>query len=270
MKINPAIRSIFFRNLSGAAALLVCVVLLCCAGCADKPRQPSAYEYPSSSSSGAVLKGWQKPYSVMGESYTPLLSHEGFSQDGVASWYGKKFHGRKTSNGEIYDMYAMTAAHKTLPLGVFVRVENRSNGRVAIVRVNDRGPFVAGRIIDLSYAAATKLAVVGPGTAPVTITALGYQQKKADGTLHYTLPESIQSGPFTVQVGAFTQQQNAQRLQLKLQAVYGSAYVRPAQVDGQNFYRVQAGHYTSLPAAQQARDALANSGYGQGFVVAID
>jgi len=260
----------FFSGYFSIAGVLLCAGILSCVGCADKTHQPKAHKYSPDHRGGPTLKGWQKPYSVMGESYTPLMSHEGFSEDGVASWYGKKFHGRKTSNGEIYNMYAMTAAHKTLPLGVFVRVENRSNGRVEVVRVNDRGPFVAGRIIDLSYAAATKLAVVGPGTAPVTITALGYQQKKADGTVHYTLPESIQSGPFTVQVGAFTQQQNAQRLQLKLQAVYGSAHVRPAQVDGQNFYRVQAGHYTSLPAAQQARDALANSGYGQGFVVAID
>ncbi len=253
-----------------AAVVLLCAVILSCSGCAQKTHQPAAANYTVVPASGTALKGWQKPYRVMGESYTPLLNHEGFVEEGIASWYGKKFHGRKTSNGEIYDMYAMTAAHKTLPLGVFVRVENKSNGRVEVVRVNDRGPFVAGRIIDLSYAVATKLAVVGPGTARVTVTALGYQQKKADGTIHYTLPESIQTGPFTVQVGAFTQQQNAQRLQLKLQARYGSAYMRQARVDGQSFYRVQAGHYTSLLEAQQAREALANSGYGQGFVIAID
>jgi len=254
----------FAPSFNLSLAVVACAALLCSAGCsptAHKTTEP----YPT-----AHLKGWQKPYKVMGESYTPLLSHEGFVEEGIASWYGKKFHGRKTSNGEIYDMYAMTAAHKTLPLGVFVRVENESNGRVAVVRVNDRGPFVAGRIIDLSYSAASQLGVVGPGTAKVKITALGYQQQGTDGSLHYTLPESIQNGPFTVQVGAFTQQQNAQRLQAKMQARYGRAYVRQAQVSGQNFYRVQAGHYTSLTEAKLALEDYVQAGYGQGFVVAID
>jgi len=225
---------------------------------------------PATGSGGAALKGWQKPYRVMGESYTPLLSHEGFVENGVASWYGKKFHGRKTSNGETYDMYAMTAAHKTLPLGVFVKVQNRDNGREVVVRVNDRGPFVDGRIIDLSYAAANKLGVVGPGTARVTISALGYRKTVSDGSFQYTLPASIQTGPFTVQVGAFTQVPNAQRLQQKLQALYGAAHVRQAMVHGQLFYRVQAGHYTSLTEAKLALEELTQAGYGQGFVVAVD
>jgi rare lipoprotein A len=247
-------------------------LMLCCGGCTITP-EPDSTCYTAavpSPQSGARLKGWQKPYRVMGKSYTPLMDHDGFVQEGTASWYGKKFHGRKTSNGEVYDMYAMTAAHKTLPLGVFVRVENKSTGREAVVRVNDRGPFVAGRIIDLSFAAANKLGVVGPGTAPVVITALGYQKSGSDGTMYYTLPESIQSGPFTVQVGAFTLQPNAQRLQQQLQALYGNAYVRQAQVNGQLFYRVQAGKFNSLTDSEVAREKLAQSGYGHGFVVAID
>ena len=108
---------------------------------------------------GKYLKSSQRPYTVLGRRYEPLQTHEGFFQTGVASWYGKDFHGKKTSNGEIYNMNAMTAAHKTLPLGVYVKVHNRDNGRDAIVRVNDRGPFVKGRIIDLSYAAAKKLGI---------------------------------------------------------------------------------------------------------------
>ncbi|RME35133.1 MAG: septal ring lytic transglycosylase RlpA family protein, partial [Deltaproteobacteria bacterium] len=109
------------------------------------------------------LAGHQRPYMVNGKRYDPLRDHSGFVEQGTASWYGPKFHGRKTSNGETFDMYALTAAHKTLPLGVSVRVTNLRNGRQVVVRVNDRGPFVAGRIIDLSYAAAKELDMIEAG-----------------------------------------------------------------------------------------------------------
>ena len=118
-------------------------------------------------------EGAPRPYRVNGDWYQPLASARAFRERGLASWYGKDFHGKKTSSGEVYDMYAMTAAHKILPLGTYVRVRNLENGRVADVRINDRGPFVRGRIIDLSYTAARKLGVVGPGTARVEVTALG-------------------------------------------------------------------------------------------------
>ncbi|MBN2645891.1 MAG: septal ring lytic transglycosylase RlpA family protein [Desulfuromonadaceae bacterium] len=219
---------------------------------------------------GTPLKGWQRPYSIDGQTYTPLLDHRGFSEEGLASWYGKDFHGRKTSNGEIYDMYAMTAAHKTLPLGIFVRVENQRNGRCEVVRVNDRGPFVEGRIIDLSYTAANRLGVVGPGTAPVRITALGYESTDRSGQTHYTLPDSVLHGPFTVQVGAFTVQQNALRLCQELKKQYGVADWREAQVNGQRFYRVRSGLYSSLDEAEQARIRLRSEGFAQSFVVAVD
>ena len=229
--------------------LVIVVAVAVLGGCSSSaPQKPAV-----SPTTGQPLKGWQKPYEVYGVSYTPLLDHQGFSEEGIASWYGKKFHGRKTSNGETYDMYAMTAAHKTLPLGVFVQVDNLRNGKTTVVRVNDRGPFVAGRIIDLSYSAASRLGVVGPGTAPVRVTALGYQQMDNSGKPHYTLPESIQSGPFTVQVGAFTQQPNAMRLSEKLKRQYGQSDVQQAWVDGRLFYRVRAGKYDSLDAAQIGR-----------------
>nr|WP_320048357.1 septal ring lytic transglycosylase RlpA family protein [uncultured Desulfuromonas sp.] len=246
----------------------ILIVMTALWGCsASTPQQTKPAVSPTT---GQPLKGWQKPYEVYGVSYTPLLDHQGFSEEGIASWYGKKFHGRKTSNGEIYDMYAMTAAHKTLPLGVYVQVDNLNNGKTAVVRVNDRGPFVTGRIIDLSYTAASRLGVVGPGTAPVRITALGYQEWDNSGKAHYTLPQSVQSGPFTVQVGAFTQQQNATRLAAKLERQYGRADVQEAWVDGRLFYRVRAGKYDSLESAQQGRHIMEQQGLGGGFVVAID
>tara|TARA_A100001037_G_scaffold33384_1_gene26055 strand:- start:671 stop:1144 length:474 start_codon:yes stop_codon:yes gene_type:complete len=111
-------------------------------------------------------------YVEFGERYKVLQSSNGFREKGLASWYGIDFHGRDTSSGEVYDMYEMTAAHKTLPLPTYVRVSNLDNGRSSIVKVNDRGPFIEGRIIDLSYAAAYRLGVTGPGTANVEIIAL--------------------------------------------------------------------------------------------------
>jgi rare lipoprotein A len=116
--------------------------------------------------------------------YQPLPHARDFRQRGEASWYGRDFHGRQTASGEIYDMYAMTAAHKTLPLGTYVRVQNRDNNKTVDVRVNDRGPFVRGRIIDLSYTAAHKIGVVGPGTAAVEIAALGAATKPRTATAY--------------------------------------------------------------------------------------
>jgi rare lipoprotein A len=148
----------------------ICSVLFLLPSCAAK--RASSVKQPDTA---ARTKAYQKPYTVMGQRYEPLKSHARFVQTGVASWYGKDFHGKKTSNGEIYNMHAMTAAHKTLPLGVFVKVQNTTNGREAVVRVNDRGPFVKGRVIDLSYAAAKRLGVDIAGTGFVRIEALGYQ-----------------------------------------------------------------------------------------------
>ena len=136
----------------------------------------------------------QKPYTINGERYEPLSSYGGFVQSGIASWYGIDFHGKTTSNGEMYNMYAMTAAHKTLPLGVYVKVSNKDNGRDAVVRINDRGPFVAGRIIDLSYSAAKDLGVVEGGTASVTIEALGYLDHTIKGEIIYHPPASYDKG----------------------------------------------------------------------------
>jgi rare lipoprotein A len=122
--------------------------------------------------------GPNKPYEVLGRSYTPIEGDRPLRETGLASWYGRKFHGRPTASGERYDMYAMTAAHKTMPLPSYARVRNPANGREIIVRINDRGPFVAGRIIDLSYSAALKLGVLG-GVAPVEVERLTHDQIRA-------------------------------------------------------------------------------------------
>ncbi len=241
--------------------LLLSVLLVSCAG-GHTSRVITTPE-------NRELKGWQKPYEVDGQRYQPLRDHQGFVQQGIASWYGRKFHGRKTSNGEIYDMYAMTAAHKTLPLGVYVRVTHQQNGRSVIVRVNDRGPFVAGRVIDLSYTAAGKLGIVDAGTGQVQVQALGYQQTDR-GQVSYRPPVSYDAGSFSIQVGAFSVADNADRLAGKLRGQYGKADVQVATVNGQQMYRVRAGDYRSLDLAERAAVEFTAAGYPGSFVVAFD
>ena len=215
------------------------------------------------------LAGWQKPYEVDGKRYNPLRQHQGFQQRGIASWYGRKFHGRKTSNGEIYDMYGLSAAHKTLPMGVYVKVTHLDNGRNLTVRINDRGPFVAGRIIDLSYGAARKLGIVDSGTAKVHIQALGYQQKD-HGQVTYHAPANYDSGHFAVQVGAFSASGNANELASRLRSSYGKAVVTTAMVNGRQLYRVRVGNYNSLEHAESAVKTFVSRGFKGSFVVAFD
>lgn len=128
----------------------------------------------SINNSEAMHRATMRPYNVFGIRYYPFVANVGDQFDGIASWYGPDFHAKKTSNGEIYNMYAMTAAHKTLPMNTVVRVDNLDNGRSTIVRINDRGPFVSGRIIDLSNKAAHEIDMVRKGTARVKVTVLGY------------------------------------------------------------------------------------------------
>lgn len=241
---------------------LLALALASCGGPTYKVRVMNTPDQPG-------VHPTQRPYQVNGTLYRPITSAHGFVEEGVASWYGKDFHGRKTSNGETYDMYAMTAAHKTLPMNVYLKVSNLDNGRSTTVRVNDRGPFVKSRIIDLSYAAANELGVVGPGTAPVRIEALGYQDNTPNSTVpHYRQPASYDVGPFMVQVGAFSMQENAYRLAGKLKAQFGSSAVAEGWVNGRKFYRVRVGLYPSLALANEALQQIETNGYPSSFIVA--
>ncbi len=247
--------------------LLILIVILtaCSTPVPPKTYKVKVYNDPSQPD----LAPTQRSYSVNGQRYQPIPSAHGFIQEGLASWYGKKFHGRKTSNGETYDMYAMTAAHKTLPMNVHLKVTNLSNGRTSVVRVNDRGPFVKNRIIDLSYSAAKELGVVGPGTAPVRIEALGYkEQAKTGATPSYRQPATYDVGTFMVQVGAFTVKANAYRLAEKLKIQYGHSAVTEGWVNGQKFYRVRVGLYNTLALAAEALLRFEMNGYTNSFVVA--
>jgi len=212
----------------------------------------------------------QRPYTVNGKRYEPLSSHQGFEQEGIASSYGREFHGRTTSNGEPFDMNAMTAAHKTLPMGVYVRVLHKRSGKEVVVRINDRGPFVGDRIIDLSESAAARLGMLQEGLAPVKVTALGYRSDGQAGTSGFRAPASYDAGTFALQVAAFTVRANAYRYADELRKRFGTADVQEAELNGKTYYRVRLGRYSSLSSAQAGRELYGRSGYAGCFVVAVD
>jgi len=177
----------------------------------------------------------------------------------MASWYGAPFDGRRTSNGETYDMSQMTAAHRTLPFGAIVRVTNENNGKQTEVRINDRGPFVANRVIDLSHAAAQAIEMIGPGTAPVRLEVISGPDPRV--------------GFFGVQVGAFLVQDNAEHLKAQLGTRYDPVSVVPFATSNGRFYRVRVGRVPSEAAAQMLADQLrADSDNAQRvtFVVRLD
>lgn len=210
-------------------------------------------------------------YVVMGKRYYVLDSSQGFVQRGLASWYGKKFHGRKTSSGEVYNMYAMTAAHKSLPLPTFVRVQNLSNGRSIVVKVNDRGPFVGDRIIDLSYTAAEKLGVIGPGTARVEVSAVNSGQQDAARPVIRTIPlkENVAADvPLFIQMGSFGSVINAQNLLRELHdANEKAARMSQLQTTSGLFYRVRVGPLFDIEEANAVILRLNNKGFSASRIV---
>ena len=201
--------------------------------------------------------GNHSPYKVNGKTYHVMNSGAGYTERGVASWYGKKFHGRKTSSGETYDMYAMTAAHKALPLPTYVEVTNIDNGRRIVVKVNDRGPFVHNRIIDLSYGAASKLGIIGTGTAFVEVRAIDAGSRadpRRSGITEATPepdPVDTHGEPagqhLFIQVGAFAEYDNAMSMLQRLMG-YGFKNTRLVEtnVNGRELYRVRIGPVSSV------------------------
>jgi rare lipoprotein A len=172
----------------------------------------------------------------------PPAPKVGVEETGIASWYGRPYHGRPSASGEIYDMEKLTAAHRTLPFGSIVRVHSLDNDREVEVRINDRGPFVEGRIIDLSHAAARDIAMIGPGIAKVRLRII-------------TLPEAASSSYFAVQVGAFRDRANAGRLRARMEKEYGSARLLMRESDPP-LWRVQVGREISEEGAEALAQRL--------------
>ena len=195
-------------------------------GCSAKPPIEKKQKYYTKVyETPGRKKGTEKMYSVNGKFYIPLKKVPiGWTQVGIASWYGRDFHGKYTSNGEVYNMYAYTAAHKTLPMNTIVKVTNLDNGKSVVVRVNDRGPFVKDRIIDLSYAAGKKLGLDKTGIAPVKLVVIGINGKV----------NKIKKSPYMIQVGAFLKEKGAKRVANKYKKLgYNTAVFKM-----NNFYKV--------------------------------
>jgi len=205
-----------------------------------------------------LLAGNISPYTVDGVKYHVLPSAAGYREEGVASWYGTLFHGRKTSNGEDYDLYQPTAAHRTLPIPSYVRVTHLGNGRSIVVRVNDRGPFHSERIIDLSYAAAVRLGFAEQGTAPVRVEAIdvaGVDDRRSNPQGQYRY----------LQLGAFANAAAAQRLRAEVAALVPlPVFVSPVDVGGSRLNRVRVGPASNGEELQRLRDVLLARGYSPG------
>lgn len=200
--------------------------------------------------------GGNKDYTLRGQHYKIVRDVKGYKESGIASWYGKKFQGHLTSNGEIYDMYSMTAAHKTLPLPSYVKVTNQDNGKTAIVRVNDRGPFHEGRIIDLSYAAAYKLDVLKTGTANVAIEVLSFERP--------TDAKALENHPkYVIQV---LTSKSAERARTLAQDLGRTLDVESFLESSDNNHRLMLGPFTDFTLTQQILDQVKLAGHDSAFI----
>jgi len=226
-----------------------------------KPRHtsPSRYGNPDS-------------YVVYGVRYHVMKNSKGYRERGVASWYGSKFHGRRTSSGEAYDMYAMTAAHKSLPLPTYVQVTNLNNGRQVVVKVNDRGPFVKNRLIDLSYTAAKKLGISATGTGLVEVRALSPDKSpakkhriKTNQSVTAALPGSLN---MYLQVGAFANRINAEQLQLSLQGLLSARVSIERMIQNRlPLFRVRVGPVASVSELDRMTELLGQQGIDSPHIV---
>jgi len=252
--------------------ILFLVLCLTVSACGRHTVSPA-----KSSSKRLILKPYKgpgfSPYVIDGERYYPLSDSEGFVQHGNASWYGEKFHGRPTANGEIFDMNKRSAAHKTLPLGTYVKAVNLENKKQIVVRINDRGPFVKGRIIDFSYAAAKEIGLVGPGVARVKIVALGREVGEIEspsGSQPVVEINDLKQGEFTVQVGAFTSKDNATRLSNQLRPIfdYVDVEVWDDKING-SVYRVRVSKSKTLINAEKMEKKLESMGFETAFIVSL-
>ncbi len=182
--------------------------------------------------------------------YKPVVPYE---ERGYASWYGPGFHGKRTASGEVFDMYELTAASRTLPVGSYAMVTNLENGKSVVVRINDFGPFVEGRIIDLSYAAAKQLEMIGKGVVPVVVQPISVPASFES--------ESLKKERYTLQVGSFISYEYAVRLKKELEVKFKGAYMEEKVIGGRTFYRVRVGFFSDYGKARSTATKLASKGY---------
>jgi len=248
----------FLRVRSCAVAVLV-LYLLSASGPLYGAEKNSP-ELSSTATESQVLDA-NMPYEVNGEIYYPLQSVENYSEAGIASWYGPDFHGKRTSNKEVYNMHSMTAAHRTLPFGTRVKVINLENRREAVVRINDRGPFARKRVIDLSRGAAEKLGIVRTGTARVKLIVLPDREAR-----HATSSRKPTEETFAVQVAVFEKTDNAELVKNQLENSRIKTYLK----EGKETHRVMIGNFPNFEHAVALRDQLRKSGFPDAFIVRDD
>lgn len=218
-----------------------------------------------------TMAGNKNPYTVLGKTYHLIADERAYKERGKASWYGQKFHGQRTSNGEIYDMYAMTAAHKTLPIPSYVRVTNIANGKTAVVRVNDRGPFHADRIIDLSYAAAQRIGILGTGTGVVDVeivlpTDAAPPPREREPTIAVAPGSELPPNTY-LQLGAFSSEASARQFAADVGRQLGyPLIIRRSQTD-KVVYRVRLGPLANARQLQNAREQVQKLSIPQPHVV---
>jgi rare lipoprotein A len=291
------ISSLFAYQRKGVVWLFVISVVLLLNACTSTPKQskpsqphnPNDGRYSQDKDSGpsgdvdlshipdAVPRrevrtqaGNKNPYTVLGKTYHLIEDEASYKERGYASWYGNKFNGHNTSNGEIYDMYAMSGAHKTLPIPSYVRVTNVQNGRSVVVRINDRGPFHSGRIIDLSYAAAQRIGInkVGTGLVDVEIALPGDAPpipRRAEGN-KAPLEAALPAGTF-LQIGAFSNSDSAKQYAASIGSKLSYPVAIHSVLQPKAIYRVRLGPFTNAKNLQDARDQLARINIFQAHVV---
>lgn len=268
------------RLLRGVLIAAAFSTLAACAsfgGGRDAPLRPPVVTDPA-----PIVSGTMRPYQIRGRWYRPV-EQPNYDEVGMASWYGAQHNGRPTSTGERFDMSALTAAHKTLPLPSLVEVTNRANGRRVILRVNDRGPFVDGRIIDLSRAAAEELGLLSQGVGEVRVRYVGRAPRKGGGTAMRraeaaapsqptpyiqpstpVAPVASEASAYWVQAGAFSDRRSAGRIADRLG---DRASVQDVRRDGQSLFRVIVGPWPDANAAEQARQAVIARGFGDALLI---
>jgi rare lipoprotein A len=258
------------------------IVMLMISGCTtykgsydyqgSKPSKKYPSQNLSTTPSGLAKKNGEpvasmRPYTVLGKEYYPTVVSVGDISTGRASWYGSDFHGKSTANGENYDMYAMSAAHKTLPMNTVVRVTNLDNNLKTVVRINDRGPFVEGRIIDLSYSAAKEIGLTGKGSANVSLEVLGFEPPTSR-TIDYVAikngPKSTIISDFAIQIGAFANISGALETQKKYANFQGySTIIKDSLYNNDKLYRVWL---VGFKSEEQARDFKAQGHFSGQFI----
>ncbi len=246
-------------------------VILLFTGCSGKSVLPS-FGSSTSQPSGeekiintpGMHKATMRPYQINGKWYYPTTVEIGQEFDGIASWYGEDFHGKYTSNGEVYDMHKKTAAHKTFPMNTIVKVTNTSNNRSTIVRINDRGPFVGTRIIDMSKAGAQDLGMIGAGTAPVRLEVIGFGGVIDTQAARTGEKQKVEIGNFFVQIGGFKRFEGAKVTKEKfdVSSVNYKAVIKEGIFEGEKFYRVWASGFRS---EEEAKDFIKSGDYKGAF-----